>query len=79
LSFAQLALKRQLSYAGTAAAKRKTTDIAKLSHTIWLQNSIGLRPEINRGTTGFWFVALEKVEDGSLSLDCFHKHPNARP
>jgi hypothetical protein len=115
--------------------KRKTTDIAKLSHTIWLQNSIALRPDavqtfckdfeacyviflsrkrdgkatgpstdvrakkyshdnkswsppqpglshvtgqINRGTTGFWFTALEKVEDGSLSLDCFHKHPNGQ-
>jgi hypothetical protein len=105
--------------------KRKTTDIAKLSHTIWLQNSIALRPDavqtfckdfeacyviflsrkrdgkatgpstdvrakkyshdnkswsppqpglshvtgqINRGTTGFWFTALEKVEDGSLRV-----------
>jgi hypothetical protein len=115
--------------------KRKTADIAKFGHTVWLQNSIALRPDavqtfckdfgacyviflsrkrdgkamgpstddpakkysddnktwlplqsglshvtglINRGTTGFWFAALEKVEYGSLSLDCFHKHPNGQ-
>jgi hypothetical protein len=114
---------------------RKTADIAKFGFTVWLQNSIALRPDavqtfckdfgacyvlllsrkrngkaqgpstddpakrysddnkawsplkpglshvtglINRGTTGLWFAALEKVEYGSLSLDCFHKHPNGQ-
>jgi hypothetical protein len=115
--------------------KRNTADITKFSHTLWLQNSIALRPDavqtfcqdfgacdviflsrkrdgkakgpstdepakgysrdnktwlplqpglshvtglINCGTTGLWFAALEKVEYGSLSLDCFHKHPNGQ-
>jgi hypothetical protein len=129
-----------LSSAGSHAGEdrrtiiqRKIADIAKFGHTVWLQNSIALRPDdvqtfcqdfgacriiflsrkrdgkakgpstddpakeysrdnktwlplqpglspvtgqINRSTTGLWLTGLTEIDAGSLSLDCFHKHPN---